>query len=334
VTRAVAARWLALCSLALLVPGCATGGLGFWGWLGGGYASDDFIVAVARSDDTAETLAARYLRDRGKAWMIEDYNGSATFKPGTAVVIPRHAWNPSGVEPSGYQLVPVLVYHDIRPQARRPLTVAARAFAEQMRYLKANGYRVVGLRGLYEFMSLQGQLPRKSVVLTFDDGYRSFRQYAYPVLRELGFTATLFVYTDYIDSGRNALGWADLKRLAAEGFEIEAHSKTHSDLRHRADESEAEYLRRIRAETEIPQRLFEQHLGLKPQFLAYPYGAADAQVIQAARERGFLAGFTVLRGGNSAFAPLYRVSRSQIYPEMTLEEFTRNLTTFAAETIR
>ena len=74
-----------------------------------------------------------------------------------------------------------------------------------MRYLKSQGYRVVSIKEFVEFASLKRQLPKKSLVLSFDDGYKSFLQYAYPILKELGFTATLFVYTDYIGAGRNIL---------------------------------------------------------------------------------------------------------------------------------
>ena len=188
-------------------------------------------MTFAKPGDTAETLAARYLGGAGKAWMIEDYPGARTFAPGEEVVIPRRPWNPSGVEASGYQIVPILCYHNLGEQAKGRLVLAASRFQEQMRYLKANGYRVISLREFVEFTRLGRQLPQRSVVLTFDDGYKSFKQYAYPVLKELGFAATLFVYTDYVGAGRNALSWPDLRDLQAEGFEVEAHSKTHSDLR-------------------------------------------------------------------------------------------------------
>ena len=102
-----------------------------------------------------------------------------------------------------------------------------------MRYLKEQGYRVISLSEFHEFLSLRRQLPRRSVVITFDDGYKSFMQYAYPLLKQLGFTATLFVYTDYVGAGRNALNWDDLTKLDADGFQVEGHSKTHSDLRRR-----------------------------------------------------------------------------------------------------
>ncbi|HEY3065575.1 MAG TPA: polysaccharide deacetylase family protein [Methylomirabilota bacterium] len=298
------------------------------------FESEDWIVAIARPGDTSERLAKRFLGDSALAWRIEDYNDRATFTAGEAVVIPKRSWNTSGVEPSGYQLVPVLVYHDIAPQAKGRMVIAAKTFEEQMQYLKAQGYRVVSMRDFYDFISLNRQLPRKAVLLTFDDGYKSFMTYAYPVLKQLGFTATLFVYTDYVGAGRNALTWDDLNRLAREGFDVEGHSKTHSDLRRRQGESEAEQVRRLRSEMDVPQKLFQQRFGQPARFLAYPYGAQDDTVLQNVREFGYVAGFTVFREGNSAFVHPFRVRRSQIYSEMSLEDFAKNLNTFSHETLK
>lgn len=296
--------------------------------------SADFIVTTARAGDTTTELAQRFLGDAALAWMIEDYNDVTTLAAGQTVIIPRKPWNPSGVYADGYQLVPVLTYHDIGPQAKGRLVIGAKAFAEQMRYLKANRYRVITLAEFHEFLQLKRQLPRRAVVLTFDDGYRSFLTHAYPVLKELGFTATLFVYTDYVGTGRNALGWDDLARLTAEGFQVEGHTKSHGDLRRQPGESEAEHARRLRAELESSQRLFQQRLGRPAKFLAYPFGAADDAVLAYTRESGFVAGLTVFREGNSSFVPLFRIRRSQIYAEMTLDDFIKNLNTFALEPIK
>ena len=296
--------------------------------------SADFIVTTARAGDTTTELARRFLGDAALAWMIEDYNDVTTLAAGQTVIIPRKPWNPSGVYADGYQLVPVLTYHDIGPQTKGRLVLAAKAFTEQMRYLKANRYRVITLAEFHEFLQLKRQLPRRAVVLTFDDGYRSFLTHAYPVLKELGFTATLFVYTDYVGTGRNALGWDDLARLTAEGFQVEGHTKSHGDLRRQPGESEAEHARRLRAELESSQRLFQQRLGRPAKFLAYPFGAADEAVLAYTRESGFVAGLTVFREGNSSFVPLFRIRRSQIYAEMTLDDFVKNLNTFAAEPIK
>jgi peptidoglycan/xylan/chitin deacetylase (PgdA/CDA1 family) len=293
--------------------------------------SSEFVVTVVRDGDTAADLARRFLGDPARAWMIEDYNDVTELRPGQTIVIPRRPWNLSGVYANGYQLVPVLTYHDIAPQAKGRLVIGVRAFAEQMRYLKANHYRVVTLADFHEFLQQKRQLPRRAVVLTFDDGYRSFLQHAYPVLKELGFPATLFVYTDYVGTGRNALGWDDLVKLVGEGFQVEGHTRTHGDLRRQPGESEAEHVRRLRSELDAPQRLFEQRLGRPARFLAYPYGAADDTVLIATREAGFLGGLTVLREGNASFVPLFRIRRSQIYSDMTLDDFARNLNTFAAE---
>jgi peptidoglycan/xylan/chitin deacetylase (PgdA/CDA1 family) len=296
--------------------------------------SDDFIVVVARGGETAEALARTHLGDATKTWMIEDFMGARTFAAGQRVVIPKKPWNVSGVEPTGYQLVPVLVYHNIGKEAQGRLVLGVDAFTEQMKYLKANGYRVVSGAEFVEWLNLRRQLPKKTVVLTFDDGYRSFREYAYPVLKELRFNATLFVYTDYVGAGRNALSWDELKALAAEGFDVQAHSKSHSDLRRGDDETDAQYARRMQVELTEPPRALARSIGRPVSFLAYPYGRVDDAVLAKVKDEGYQAAFTVRRESNAAFVDLLRISRSQVYSEMTLEQFAKNLNVFHPENLR
>ena len=298
------------------------------------FEGDGLTLAFARAGDTAATLAARYLGDAGKAWLIEDYTGKREFAAGEEVLFPTRPWNPTGVTPEGYQIVPILVYHNLGPQAKGRLVLAARSFEEQMRYLKAQGYRVVSLAEFVEFMRGRRQLPRRSVVLSFDDGYRAFKDYAYPVLKELGFTATLFVYTDYVGASRNALSWAELRQLAAEGFEVHAHSKSHADLRRAQGERDAQFAKRMQAELVDVVRIFERQLGRPTPLLAYPYGRTDDHVIRHARDAGYVAAFTVRRQASPSFVEPLRVHRSQIYSEMTLEEFARNLDVWHGEDLR
>jgi peptidoglycan/xylan/chitin deacetylase (PgdA/CDA1 family) len=296
--------------------------------------SDDFIVISAKGGETAESLARTHLGDATRAWMIEDFMGARTFARGQQVVIPKKPWNVSGIEATGYQLVPVLVYHNIGKEPRGRLVLGVDAFTEQMRYLKANGFRVVSVAEFVEWLQLRRQLPRKTVVLTFDDGYRSFREYAYPVLKELRFTATLFVYTDYVGAGRNALNWDDLKALTAEGFDVQAHSKSHADLRRGDQETETQYGRRMQAELIEPPRVLARSVGRPVSFLAYPYGRVDEAVLAKVKDHGYAAAFTVRRESNAAFADVLRISRSQIYSEMTLEQFAKNLNVFHPENLR
>ena len=330
----------AACALAtaVLLAGCASfvssvrdSTLGTGGVVGD---SADFVVVIARGGETTEALARTHLGDPAKSWMIEDYMGARTFTAGQRVVIPKKPWNVSGVGPTGYQLVPVLVYHNIGREARGRLVLGVDAFTEQMKYLKAHGYRVVSAGEFVEWLNFRRQLPKKTVVLTFDDGYRSFKEYAYPVLKELRFTATLFVYTDYVGAGRNALGWDDLKTLAAEGFDIQAHSKSHGDLRRGEHEAEVQYARRLQAELVEPPRLLARNVGRPISFLAYPYGRVDDAVLGKVKEGGYQAAFTVRRESNPAFSELLRISRSQVYSEMTLEQFAKNLNVFHPENLR
>jgi len=298
------------------------------------FESDDFIVTFARAGDTPQSLAARFLGDTNKAWMIEDYAGGPSFSPGQQVVIPKRPWDPAGVDASGYQLVPILVYHNLGEQAKGRMVLAVSSFQEQMRYLKENGYRVVSLRDFVEFTRLGRQLPKKAVVLTFDDGYKAFRQYAYPVLKGMGFPATIFVYTDYVGAGRHALSWPELKQLEAEGFDVQAHSKTHGDLRRARGETEAQYARRMHAELEQPQEIFQRQLGRRSTTVAYPYGRWDEDLLRKVKEGGYVAGFTVRRQGNASFVRPLVANRSQIYSEMTLEEFIKNLNVFQPESLK
>ena len=298
------------------------------------FRSDDFIVVIAKAGDTAESLAAQHLGGAARSWMIEDYMGTRTFTAGQHVIIPARPWNTSGVEATGYQIVPILCYHNLGPQSKGRLLLGAPQFEQQMRYLKSEGYRVISLGEFIEWMQGKRQLPRRSVVLTFDDGYRAFRDFAYPLLKELGFTATLFVYTDYVGAGRNALSWDDLKTLQADGFDVQAHSKTHADLRKATGETDAQHTARMQLELAEPLKLFQRHLGRTSERLAYPYGRADDDVVARVKEIGYVAAFTVRRQGSPAFVQPLRINRSQIYSEMSLEDFVKNLNVYHQEDLR
>jgi peptidoglycan/xylan/chitin deacetylase (PgdA/CDA1 family) len=298
------------------------------------FTSEDFVVVLAKAGDTVESLAEKYLGDKAKGWIIEDYMGGRALTPGQQVVIPVKPWNPTGVEATGYQLVPILCYHNLGPQSKGRLLLGVSQFEQQMRYLKAQGYRVITLSDFLEWMQLKRQLPKKAVVLTFDDGYRAFREYAYPILKELGFSATLFVYTDYVGAGRNALSWDELKALSAEGFDVQAHSKTHGDLRRATGETDVQYAARMQNELGEPLKLFQRHLGRPTQLLAYPYGRVDDDLVVKVKEHGYIAAFTVRRQGSSSFVQPLRIHRSQIYAEMSMEDFAKNLNVFHTEDLR
>jgi peptidoglycan/xylan/chitin deacetylase (PgdA/CDA1 family) len=297
------------------------------------FESARFVVTFARPGDTAADLAARYLGGADKAWMVEDYARARSFEAGQEVVIPKGEWNPPGIYPTGYQVVPVLVYHNIAAQRKGRLAIAAGTFEEQMRYLKAEGYHAVGLDAFLAYLQQRRQLPKKSVVLTFDDGHKGFLQYAQPVLKELGFSAVLFVVTDQIGNRINPafLTWDELRGLVADGVEVYAHSKTHRDLRRATGEAETTYARRMQTELGGPLELLRKQLPGRDGLLevvAYPFGEWDDRLLESVRQHGYVAGFTVRRQPNPAFIPLLRINRSQVYADWMLEDFKKNLATF------
>src|SRR5215475_11588353 len=107
------------------------------------FESPDFIVVIPKTPETSASLAAKYLGDAAKAWMIEEFTGAGTFAPGQQAVIPRKAWNPAGVTASGYLLVPLLFYHNLDAPPKGKLVQRGASFAAKMRYQKPGGYHTL-----------------------------------------------------------------------------------------------------------------------------------------------------------------------------------------------
>ncbi|PYM18903.1 MAG: hypothetical protein DMD81_04840, partial [Candidatus Rokuibacteriota bacterium] len=137
---------------------------------------------------------------------------------------------------------------------------------------------------------------------------------------------------DFLGGG-SALNWQELRTLGEEGFDIQAHSKTHGDLRRKANESNAQFSKRMEAELSVPLALFKKNLGHPSETIAYPYGAADEEVAQLTVQNGYRAAFTVRRQSNPSFVSLFKIGRSQVYSEMSLQEFAKNLTLLHDEPI-
>ena len=289
---------------------------------------DEFAIVVARADDNAESLARDYLGDARKAWWITEGNGGAEIRPGQVVVIPLVGRNRVGVYADGFQTVPVLCYHRFGSRASK-LTVTPAAFAAQMDYLARNGYHVLNLAQFAAFVAGREPLPKKSVVITIDDGYRATYEIAFPILRKYGFPATVFLYTDFVGAG-DALTYPQMKELIASGLvEIQPHSKTHSNLTLRlADENDAKYRDRIRREVDAPVDIIRERLALPSRAYAYPYGDVNETVADMLSRKGVTLGFTVTPGANAFFAYPYMLRRSMIFGNEDLDTFKAKLQTF------
>jgi peptidoglycan/xylan/chitin deacetylase (PgdA/CDA1 family) len=319
---------LSLTALGVGVAGCAWPPVAFTRVLA---ENDDFVIVQAGFQESLELLAARFLGDPAEHWQIAEFNGVDEARPGAELVIPKHYVNPTGVWPTGYQTVPILVYHRFSADdgPGNPMVIPQASFRAQMALLRDEGYRVIPLRDLGEFLAGRLALPRNSVVITIDDGFRSAYTIAFPVLQEFGYPATLFVYTDFM-AGDLGLDWAALREMVASGLvEVACHSKTHANLSLRREgETVPEYRARLEEEVRVPTRLLRKRLGIPSDAFSFPYGDANDDVITALKAEGYELALTVTRGGNPAFADPYRLRRTMIYGEDGLSDFRRSLQTF------
>ena len=293
----------------------------------------DVIVAARRDGDTPAGLAGRHLGDPDKAWMIHEWASGLEPADSPYVTIPKHPWNPVGVYPGGYQVVPVLVYPALARERSGRIVMASKTFEEHMRYLQGERYHTLALRDFVEFIDGRRQLPMKSILLTFDGAHNGFLRYARPLLKDLGLRATLFVATDAVGTGPNALSWNELATLVEEGFDVQASSKTGADLRRRAGESSAQYDGRMDLELALPVIRFRQHLARASETLAYPGGATDDELFKQVRKHGYLAGFTLRRESNPAFVAPLSVGRIQVPADVTVTDLARSLTVFRTESL-
>jgi peptidoglycan/xylan/chitin deacetylase (PgdA/CDA1 family) len=292
---------------------------------------ENFIVVRTRAGDTFSSLAARYLGDLSKDWMIREFNGMETIDAGQDIIIPKKPFCRGGLKLNGWQTVPVLLYHKFSTKTGGKYSVTQAAFEEQMKYLKENGYSVVTLDQFLNFIDFKDPLPPKSVVLTFDDGWESMYDIAFPILKKYGFPGALFVYTDFIGKDR-AMSWDQIRELAEYGFDIQSHTKTHRDLTESGENGSFEdYFGGLKEELIISSYEIFRHLNKKCTCLAYPHGKTNRFVTALLTEHGYRAGFTTDEGQNPFFINNFLIRRTRISGEWGMEEFIKNLDTFFKE---
>lgn len=289
----------------------------------------EFAVVIANDGDDLASLAKQYLGRADQAWRIAELNNVERVTRGQTVVIPLRKHNAVGVHANGYQTIPILCYHRFGPRPTK-LTVTKSAFEAQMDYLAANGYHVVPLAQVRAFLEAKEPLPRKTVAITIDDGYRSTYEIAYPVLRKYGFPATVFLYSDFVGAA-DALTWPQMKEMVSSGLvEIQPHSKTHSNLTQRlANESDAAYRDRIRREVDAPIAVIRDRLDVPSTTFAYPYGDANETVLNELTRANVPLGLTVTPGGNPFYAHPYLLKRSMVFGDQDMDAFKAKLATFA-----
>ena len=163
---------------------------------------------------------------------------------------------------------------------------------------------------------------------TFDDGYRSVYNIAYPILKKYGYSATFFIYTDYVGVSTHAITWDQLRRMKADGFEIGSHTLSHIDLtKKEKDENFKTYLKRIETELHLSKKIIDTKLRQDTIFLAFPYGRYNKQVLNISKRFGYKAAVSVKRGSNPFYIDPLTLQRYQILAT-DMKYFTSMLKTF------
>jgi peptidoglycan/xylan/chitin deacetylase (PgdA/CDA1 family) len=291
--------------------------------------SERYIIYQPVAGDTLRSIAGRFLGDERRYWEIGDFNNVTEAKAAYPIVVPLAPDNPAGIHADQYQTVPILCYHRFGNGSGGggKMIVSEANFAAQLDWLERNDYHVIRLERLVDFLAGRTALPRRSVVITIDDGYESVYRYALPLLRKHGYPATLFVYTDFIGAGNEALTWPQLQEMAASGLiDVQAHSKTHRNLIERApSENDAQYRQALESEVRPPRELLERKLGLPVREYAYPYGDANDLVLDVLSRQHFQLGVTVTPGGNPFFAQPLMLHRTMIFGDHDLQAFKARL---------
>jgi len=288
-------------------------------------SGSDFKIVRASSSDTAASLASDFYGDPREAWRIEELNGFV--EAGQAVLIPGFDPRPAGIFPSGTQGAVVLSYHHIADEEKcSGVTVCVGQFEEQLDFLARNNFQVVSLKTLNEHMENGVRLAPKTVVITFDDGWKSTYEYGYPLLAKYNMPATLFVYTDFINA-RAGLSWDELRELKDSGiFEIHSHSKSHANMPKILNGSQpSDRSSFLQEEVDFPSRALQKQIGIAPFAFAYPYGAANSEIALYLDESDYRMGLTVTRGANPAYAYPYLMRRTMIYGNDTIEAFAKKV---------
>ena len=195
----------------------------------------------------------------------------------------------------GSTTVPILLYHHINEEGDDGSAISVTSFRRQMELIRTEGYNPISLDALIDFAEKGTPLPEKPMVITFDDGYYSNYQYAYPILKEYGYPATIFAigcsvghmefYKDTTHTMTPHFGEAEIRVMEESGLiSVQSHTydmhqwapfETGDRIRENAlpleNESEADYIAALTADHLKISALLDKEI----QAVAYPHGKSS-----------------------------------------------------------
>jgi len=230
--------------------------------------------------------------------------------------------------------VPIIAYHHVTDAHQNDMTVTPELFNQHMQFLSKEGYQPITLDAWCAAALHGAELPKKPIIITFDDAWKSQYEFAVPVLEKFGFPATFFAYLDVIGN-KTTMTWEQLRELAKRGHCIGCHSATHCNLTKRFDfETEGQYKERIHNEIAGAKNIMEEKLGVQIRHFCYPYGYYNSEIFSMLERAGFISGVTVNPAVNTFFTPLFQLDRFIIAPWTTVEDLKKKLETLPLDIVR
>jgi peptidoglycan/xylan/chitin deacetylase (PgdA/CDA1 family) len=218
----------------------------------------------------------------------------------------------------------VLYYH--RVGGRDVWSKPTDEFRSELAYLKSR-YECISLQELCERVRADKPMRKRSVVITFDDGYRDNFTEAVPALKEAGITATFFVATGFIETKREfphdlralergdiealnfpKLTWDDLRSMEADGFEIGSHTVNHTNMGC-ADKAT------IESEVEDSLAALNREFGEKPRAFSFPWGKPQDMceyAIEVAKRANYYSAVSAYGGANTRGANVFNIRRIDV----------------------
>jgi peptidoglycan/xylan/chitin deacetylase (PgdA/CDA1 family) len=198
--------------------------------------------------------------------------------------------------------VPIIMYHRVNYTEKPQQSITSpENFRWQMEYIKKHGYQVIRLADLVQAQKTGKRLPKKSVVISFDDGTEDNYTYAFPILKEYGFPAIIFIPFKHVDLN-DFLKTAQIKEMLAAGIDFGSHAYHHAYLPDLP-------LDQQKLEIFESKHALEKTFGIPIDYFAYPVGGFMPQTKQMVIEAGYKAACTTNRGEDKGNQDLYELKR-------------------------
>ncbi len=179
--------------------------------------------------------------------------------------------------------VPVFAYHRFGDDRFPSTNIKLDVFEEQLMFLKENNYNVLTFGEAIQKWQNGKPIKDKTVVLTIDDGYFSFYENGWPLLKKYGYPATIFIQTETV-GGNDFMTWNQIREIQKAGIEVGNHSTTHDHFVNYPADSIAIVFKK---DLEIASKAFDLNLGNVPNIYAYPYGEWNKSMEKVLQANGF-----------------------------------------------